>query len=261
MGRLYTISEFMDVVKRMKEKVEDLTLSTDIIIGFPKETEERFESSCSIIEKLEPNIVNITRFSARPGTIAERMSDQVVGWKAKERSRKLTEIAHKISLKKNERKIGRMLPVLLTEREKADTTMGRSQSYTPVIVPGEHPLVSVERLLRITGDLQKGSPDLPIVGTGYSWLRHHFPHVGAGIIKEGRAAFIGVGRNAFAYPDFAKDLATRGALDPDKVCIACSSCSQIMRDGGCTGCIIRDKKMRSENRTILFMMISPVNRI
>jgi 2,4-dienoyl-CoA reductase-like NADH-dependent reductase (Old Yellow Enzyme family) len=112
--------------------------------------------------------------------------------------------------------------------------------------PDEHPLVGVARLVRITGRLQQTIRNLPLVGTGYSWLRHFFPHVGATVLEAGRAGMIGVGRLAFAYPDFAKDLATRRRLDPEQVCIACSGCSQIMRDGGCTGCIVRDQTIYSE---------------
>ncbi len=51
---------------------------------------------------------------------------------------------------------------------------------------------------------------------------------------------VGFGRQAFAYPDFAKDLLQQGSFDSRKICIACSKCTIIMRDGGCTGCVPRD---------------------
>ncbi len=110
-------------------------------------------------------------------------------------------------------------------------------------LPPEHPLQGVARLLRIAGMLQKAAPDLPVVGTGYSWLRHLFPHVGAGILEARRAAFIGIGRIAIAYPDCVKILMEKGALDPAKMCIGCSRCSQILHDGGFTGCVVRDDKI------------------
>ena len=106
--------------------------------------------------------------------------------------------------------------------------------------PPEHPLVGVARLLALTGRLQQAVPSLPLVGTGYSWLRQFFPPIAAGAVRTGLAGLVGVGRLAFAYPDFARDLAQRGELDPDKVCITCSACSQIMRDGGRSGCVVRD---------------------
>ena len=112
-------------------------------------------------------------------------------------------------------------------------------------VPGspsapEHPLVGIARFLEITGTLQRALPELPLVGTGYSWLRHFFPHVGAAAVREGGASIVGVGRMAFAYPDFARDLAEHGALDPHKSCVGCSGCSELMRSGESSGCIVRD---------------------
>ncbi len=112
--------------------------------------------------------------------------------------------------------------------------------------PEEHPLFGVVRMLNIIGEIQQEFPDLPIVGTGYSWLRHFFPNVAAAIVKQGKATLIGQGRGAFAYPDSVKDLMEQGAMDPHKVCVACSACSQIMRDGGKTGCVIRDKEIYAE---------------
>jgi 2,4-dienoyl-CoA reductase-like NADH-dependent reductase (Old Yellow Enzyme family) len=107
----------------------------------------------------------------------------------------------------------------------------------------EHPLVGVSRLLDIVRILQHGVAALPMVGTGYSWLRQYFPHVAAGAIDAGEATIAGVGRLAFAYPDFARDLLERGSLDPDRCCLACSGCTELMRAGGPTGCIVRDRDM------------------
>lgn len=107
----------------------------------------------------------------------------------------------------------------------------------------ENPLQGVGRMIRLTGEMQRAFPQMTLVGPGYSWLRHLLPNVGAGVLKMGMAGIIGAGRMALAYPDFAKDILTSGKMYPDKVCIACSACSQIMRDGGTTGCVVRDNKI------------------
>jgi NADPH-dependent glutamate synthase beta subunit-like oxidoreductase/2,4-dienoyl-CoA reductase-like NADH-dependent reductase (Old Yellow Enzyme family) len=107
----------------------------------------------------------------------------------------------------------------------------------------EHPLAGVGRLVNITGEIQKEFPDLAIVGTGYSWLRTLFANVGATNKAAGLTTLVGAGRMAFAYPDFAKDIITKGRMYPEKVCVSCSACTQIMRDGGTTGCVIRDNKV------------------
>ncbi len=117
--------------------------------------------------------------------------------------------------------------------------------------PPEHPIESVSRFIEITGVVQKKFPDLPIVGTGYSWLRHFFPFVGAGVIKQNKASYIGLGRGAFAYPDAPLDLMKTGKMNPKKVCVACSSCTELMRRGHITGCIIRDREIYKEEFKIM----------
>jgi 2,4-dienoyl-CoA reductase-like NADH-dependent reductase (Old Yellow Enzyme family) len=107
----------------------------------------------------------------------------------------------------------------------------------------EHPLVGVSRLLDMVTTLQHGVAALPMVGTGYSWLRQYFPHVAAGAIDAGNATIAGVGRLAFAYPDFARDLLEEGKLDPGECCLACSGCTELMRSGGPIGCIVRDREV------------------
>ncbi len=115
-------------------------------------------------------------------------------------------------------------------------------------IPPEHPLEGVSRLINLAGEIQLKFPHLPIVGTAYSWLRQFYPYVGAGVLKSGKASFIGLGRSAFAYPDATKDLLNKGYLDPKKVCVSCSQCTQFMRNGVPSGCAIRDKDLYKINR-------------
>jgi 2,4-dienoyl-CoA reductase (NADPH2) len=110
-------------------------------------------------------------------------------------------------------------------------------------VPEEHPLEGVARHLRIATELQRSAPGTALVGAGYSWLRTFAPGVGAAMVGTGRTAVVGMGRGALAYPDFAKDLAARGRLDPRKVCTTCSLCSHLLRQGLRTGCPVRDAEV------------------
>ena len=109
--------------------------------------------------------------------------------------------------------------------------------------PEMHPLEGIARFLQITSEVQRAHPDLPVIGSGYSWLRHLFPYVAAGVVKGKGATLIGQGRGAFAYPDSVKDIMKTGKMDPRKACVACSACTQIMRDGGKTGCVVRDSEI------------------
>ena len=117
---------------------------------------------------------------------------------------------------------------------------------TPIIGGAEspeHPLVGVARILDIVAQMQQSFPDFPFIGTGYTWLRHYLPYAASGAIANGRASLIGLGRGAFAYPDTPRDIFEKGAMDPSKTCITCSRCTQIMRNGSHTGCVIRDAKV------------------
>lgn len=110
-------------------------------------------------------------------------------------------------------------------------------------IPREHPLKSIERLFEFTRKIQEAAGDVPVIGNGYSWLRQFIPYFGAKNLELGYCKMIGLGREAFAYPDAARDMLVKGELDPQKCCIACSKCTQIMRDHGKTGCVIRDSEI------------------
>ncbi len=106
--------------------------------------------------------------------------------------------------------------------------------------PPEHPLLGVNRFVHVVRQVQQAFPDLLVIGGGYTWLRQFLPNIGAANVQNGWVSLVGAGRMAFAYPDFASDIATKGKLDPERVCVACSACTQIMRDGGRSGCVPRD---------------------
>jgi NADPH2 dehydrogenase len=93
----------------------------------------------------------------------------------------------------------------------------------------EHPLIGVDRHFMIAGELQRAFPDLPMVGTGYSWLQVYAPLAGAANIREGAITFMGMGRNALAYPDFAKSIFETGKLDERRVCKTLTYCTYLMR--------------------------------
>ncbi len=106
--------------------------------------------------------------------------------------------------------------------------------------PEEHPLESIARLFAFTRLIQQQVPDIPVVGNGYSWLRQYIPYVGAANLKSHSCSLVGMGRQSFAYPNSVYDTLHTGAMDAKKCCITCSRCTQIMRDHGTTGCVIRD---------------------
>jgi len=93
----------------------------------------------------------------------------------------------------------------------------------------EHPLVGVDRHFRLAGQLQQAYPDLPMVGSGYSYLQEFLFQAGAANIRDGRITFVGVGRAALPQPDFARQLMEHGRLDRKRVCRTFSYCTALMR--------------------------------
>ncbi|MCG1666715.1 MAG: tRNA (N(6)-L-threonylcarbamoyladenosine(37)-C(2))-methylthiotransferase [Thermoplasmata archaeon] len=132
MGRNYTSSDFVQIVESIRKNFTHYTLSTDIIVGFPGENESTFNSTIEIVKKTRPDIMNITRFSPREGTIAYSLK-QVKSSLAKEWSKKLTELHQKISEENNSEMLGKKFKILLTEKGKRNY-LGRTDGYRPVIV-------------------------------------------------------------------------------------------------------------------------------
>jgi len=134
MERKYTIDDFLNIIKGFRKNLSDLTVSTDIIIGFPTETEEQFINTLDIIKKVKPDITNITKYSTRPLTKAKIMKGKVRTDLIKERSRTLTNLCKKISMEKNSSYIGKKCSVLIIKKGKNKSFIGRTDNYKPVVI-------------------------------------------------------------------------------------------------------------------------------
>ena len=121
----------------------------------------------------------------------------------------------------------------------ANVTRPFDTSSMGIPIPDEHPLESVQRQFLLAAAIQQ-AVSVPVVGSGYSWLRNYAPYAASANIKDKRVSFIGLGRSSLAYPDAPADILKLGFMEPRKCCITCSKCTQIMRDHGITGCVIRD---------------------
>ena len=108
----------------------------------------------------------------------------------------------------------------------------------------EHPLEGVARMLHGIATLKQAVPDMKIISSALSYLGVAAPHVVSAFIQEGGFDIGGFGRTIFAYPDFAKDILTKGGMNKNNICICCSKCTHIMRQpGGTPGCVIRDREV------------------
>jgi threonylcarbamoyladenosine tRNA methylthiotransferase CDKAL1 len=130
----------VETVSAFREGVPGLTLSTDLIVGYPGETDGDHRANLAMIRALEPDIVNVTRFSPRPGTPAASADGPVAGWRAKERSRELTAARFEVSARRNAAQVGRRVSAFGTEPGRAGSTALRTDEYWQVVVPERLPL-------------------------------------------------------------------------------------------------------------------------
>jgi len=142
MNRGYTVKDFTHLVDQFRETIPTLTLSTDVIIGFPTETDEQFDHTFQLLQQIKPDIINITRFSARPLTTAKKMKGRVPTHVVKERSKQATEICSKLSYEKNKQHLRKTYPVLVTEPGKKGTVTARTDSYKQVVLTEPVPIGS-----------------------------------------------------------------------------------------------------------------------
>jgi 2,4-dienoyl-CoA reductase-like NADH-dependent reductase (Old Yellow Enzyme family) len=103
-------------------------------------------------------------------------------------------------------------------------------------LPPEDPLVGVARLLTATAELKAHRPELTIVGTGYSYVQEWLPHVAAGVLRDGGADWIGLGRMALSYHDLPNDLREGRPFDRRRICRTFSDCTTAPRHGLVSGC-------------------------
>ncbi|MCX6688905.1 MAG: MiaB/RimO family radical SAM methylthiotransferase [Methanoregula sp.] len=139
MGREYTVADFETIVAAFRKKFPRITIATDIIVGFPGETEEDFSRSCALVERLRPNKVNVTRYSRRPftGPFPEKDFPDSV---KKERSRVLNAHAEEIYAAINAPCLDRVVPVVVTEQLRTGSVLARTPAYTGVVINEELPL-------------------------------------------------------------------------------------------------------------------------
>ena len=132
MKRGHTAQTFRDVTDHFRGKFENFTISTDVIVGFPTETEDDFEQTLELLQETKPDIVNLSRYSRRPGTDAAEMK-QIDVSEIKRRSKIMYELISKISKENNRKWIGWKGHVIFDE-EYNNQIRGRNFAYKPIFV-------------------------------------------------------------------------------------------------------------------------------
>ena len=146
MNRYYTVSEFKKIVHSFREEIPEVTLSTDVICGFPGESPEDFERTLHLIEEVQPDIVNISKFFSRPNTLAERM-EQLDARDVKNRSRRLARLVNAVLVKRNRSWWNWKGEILVDEKGKGNSLVGRNFAYKPIVIHTKEPVLG--RFIRV----------------------------------------------------------------------------------------------------------------
>ena len=132
MKRGHTVETFRDVVREARERFPQFTISTDVIVGFPSETHEDFEATKDLLAETRPDVVNLSKYSARPGTEAAEWK-QIEVSEVKKRSKEIFEMINQIALENNQKWTGWKGEVLFNEKTD-EGIKGRNYAYKSVFV-------------------------------------------------------------------------------------------------------------------------------
>lgn len=140
MRRGHTVEDFKRVVNEFRRAFPEITIWTDMIVGFPGETEEDFSASIQLLQEARPDVVNISMYSSRPGTRASKMK-QIQSETIKERTGKMNLLAKDIYLQNNKKWLGWSGNIIVDEfKETKGNFIGRNYAYKPVVVRGNYRL-------------------------------------------------------------------------------------------------------------------------
>jgi len=149
MNRKYTKEHYLNLVEKLKKAVPDIAITTDIIVGFPGETEEDFLETIDIVKKVQYDSAFTFLYSVREGTEAAKMENQVPDEVKHERFDKLLDVLYPIVLERNQQCIGKVFPVLVESAEN-DKLTGRTEHFRLVHFKGSNALIGEIVNVRIT---------------------------------------------------------------------------------------------------------------
>ena len=142
MRRGYTVDAYLAKLARLRELVPDVALSTDIIVGFPGETDADFEATCALMERVRYDSAFVFKYSPRPGTEAARMGGRRAASRSRSgATRSLLDLQARISREVLEAWIGREVEVLVEDRNRRGQLAGKSRRNTTVVLDGPDALL------------------------------------------------------------------------------------------------------------------------
>ena len=131
MNRKYTKEQYLELAKKIQREIPDVVLSTDIIVGFPGETEEEFDTTYNFLKEIKFYKIHVFKYSRRNGTKAAVMPNQIPPEVQEERSKKIIELSKNIQEEYNKLYIGKTVKVLFEEKDE-EYWKGHTENYLHV---------------------------------------------------------------------------------------------------------------------------------
>lgn len=139
MGRGYTVAEFEEIIRSFRKRYPAITVATDMIVGFYRETPADFSASLDLIRRVKPAKVNVTRYSRRPFTPLAREKDYPDHVR-KDRSRTMNSVAEALYSSLNAEQLGKTVPFMVTETLRKGSVMARSPEYAGIVIREDLPV-------------------------------------------------------------------------------------------------------------------------
>ncbi|MBQ7257744.1 MAG: tRNA (N(6)-L-threonylcarbamoyladenosine(37)-C(2))-methylthiotransferase MtaB [Abditibacteriota bacterium] len=133
MNRPYTSGDYFSLIEKIRNKIPDIGITTDVIAGFPQETDELFEQSCDFITKVGFSRLHVFKYSRRPGTGADKMEGQIEPGLKKDRVNTLTEIGEKLSYSFGKKHINKDCEMIFVQKKKDGFLYGYTDNYMEVM--------------------------------------------------------------------------------------------------------------------------------
>lgn len=140
MNRPYTIKQYLDIIKKVRKIIPNITISTDVIVGFPGETEKQFQNTAELFKEVKYDMAYINKYSTRAGTQGAKLLDSVSDKEKKRREKILNDILKETALKRNKEYIGKEVEALI-DAQKDNKCIGKTKGYKTIVVESKENLI------------------------------------------------------------------------------------------------------------------------
>jgi len=141
MNRPYTVVQYKNLIKKIRKKIPNIALSTDVIVGFPGETKKQFENTVKLLKKIKFDMAYIAKYSPRPGTAAAKLKDNIPQKEKKRREKVLTDILKKTALENNKKYIGKEVEILIDTKKSKNQWLGKTRTHKNVLFESKNNLL------------------------------------------------------------------------------------------------------------------------